>query len=166
MLVEDAEEIGEDRTGAALERALDGGGLVVLVDRGAAEEQFQPGVFLENAVDQRIEVIEDLAGGVLLLGGLVQRLGVDAAHLAGLVVEDGLVPNGRRFGGHALALVMSVTRDWAEALNSSSASSSKARWSSSLRFFLTALAEISVASCAALLQISCRAWSLVMVTSR
>src|SRR5262245_64378021 len=121
MLVEDAEEIGEDRTGAALECALDGGGLVVLVDRGAAEEQFQPGVFLEDAVDQRIDVVEDLAGGVLLLGGLVQRLGVDAAHLAGLVVEDGLVPDGRRFGGHALALEMSVTGGWGDALDLSKA---------------------------------------------
>src|SRR5262249_26359481 len=119
MLVEHAEEVGEDRTGPALEGALDRRRLVVLVDRGATEEQFQAGVFLENAVDERVEVVEDLAGGVLLLGGLVQRLGVDAAHLAGLVVEDGLVPDGRRFGGHALALVMSVTRDWADALNSS-----------------------------------------------
>src|SRR5437660_488086 len=88
-VVEHHQELDEHLAGAAIECLVDDLVLALAADGRAVEEQFQARALLEDAVDQRLELLEDLGLLVDAGGGLVEGLGVDAANMARLVVEDG-----------------------------------------------------------------------------
>ena len=63
--------------------------LLFAADDGAGEEERESGIASEDVVDQVFELLQHFVRLLALVGGVEQRLRVDAGDVPGGVVEDG-----------------------------------------------------------------------------
>src|ERR1700722_11369313 len=101
VVVEYQKKVQKQSGCPALEGGAEGALLTFAAYRFAREERFQVAVLGKNLVHKRVQILEGFFSLTAFLGGVQERLGVDARHVLGGVVKDRRVM-GRLFEVHRL----------------------------------------------------------------